>query len=50
VADGLSSYLNGVQEWLHRAEAARAEEAQATAVQERKAGEVADMRNTCHVC
>jgi serine/threonine-protein kinase len=50
VTDGLSAYLNGVQERLHQAElaraaeVARAEEAQATAAQERKAREEAQSR------
>jgi serine/threonine-protein kinase len=50
VADGLTAYLNGVQERLHQAElahaaeVARTEEAQATAAQERKAKEAAQAR------
>jgi tetratricopeptide (TPR) repeat protein len=50
VADGLTAYLNGVQERLHQAElahaaeAARTKEAEATAAQERKAREAAQAR------
>jgi serine/threonine-protein kinase len=50
VVEGLSDYLNGVQERLHQAElahaaeVARTQEAQATAAQERKAKEAAQAR------